>query len=103
VTHTPPSSVLDSVSGFSGAPHALRLVQALAAVGREPQSSVSDSGAIVLPVTSAFSSRPQTLRDAVDHAGAARPRPATGALSRSTATRSASPPCSAASRHVTIS
>ncbi|MCX6372936.1 MAG: UbiX family flavin prenyltransferase [Actinobacteria bacterium] len=45
---TPPSSVFVGVSGASGAPYALRLVQALAAAGCALQLCVSDSGVLVL-------------------------------------------------------
>ena len=48
MTSTPPSSVFVGVSGASGAPYVLRLVQALAAAGCELQLCVSDSGVLVL-------------------------------------------------------
>ena len=48
MTQTPPSSVFVGVSGASGAPYALRLVQALAAAGCALQLCVSDSGVLVL-------------------------------------------------------
>jgi len=48
MTGIPPSSVFVGVSGASGAPYALRLVQALAAAGCELQLCVSDSGVLVL-------------------------------------------------------
>ena len=44
----PPRSVFVGVSGASGAPYALRLVQALAAGGCDLQLSISDSGVLVL-------------------------------------------------------
>jgi len=48
VSQTPPSSVFVGVSGASGAPYAVRLLQALSANGCELQLSVSDSGVLVL-------------------------------------------------------
>jgi len=48
VTQTPPSTVFVGVSGASGAPYALRLVQALAAASCALQLCVSDSGVLVL-------------------------------------------------------
>jgi len=48
MTGTPPSSVFVGVSGASGAPYVLRLVQALAAAGCALQLCVSDSGVLVL-------------------------------------------------------
>jgi len=48
MTQMPPSTVFVGVSGASGAPYALRLVQALAAAGCELQLCVSDSGVLVL-------------------------------------------------------
>jgi 4-hydroxy-3-polyprenylbenzoate decarboxylase len=45
---TPPSTVFVGVSGASGAPYVLRLVQALAAAGCALQLCVSDSGVLVL-------------------------------------------------------
>jgi len=45
---SPPSAVFVGVSGASGAPYALRLVQALATAGCELQLCVSDSGVLVL-------------------------------------------------------
>ncbi len=48
MTQAHPSSVFVGVSGASGAPYALRLVQALAAAGCELQLCVSDSGVLVL-------------------------------------------------------
>ena len=48
MTETPPQSVFVGVSGASGAPYALRLLQALAAVGCTLQLSISDSGILVL-------------------------------------------------------
>ncbi len=48
MTQTPPSTVFVGVSGASGAPYALRLVQALAAAGCDLQLCVSDSGVLVL-------------------------------------------------------
>ncbi len=45
---SPPSTVFVGVSGASGAPYALRLVQALAAAGCELQLCVSDAGVLVL-------------------------------------------------------
>jgi flavin prenyltransferase len=66
---SPPESVFVGVSGASGAPYAVRLVQALAAAGCRLQLSVSDSGIRVLqhelglpaatrgPVTGAFLER----------------------------------------------
>jgi len=44
----PPRSVFVGVSGASGAPYALRLVQALTAAGCELQLYVSNNGVIVL-------------------------------------------------------
>ena len=44
----PPSTIFVGVSGASGAPYALRLVQALAAAGCALQLCVSDSGVLVL-------------------------------------------------------
>jgi len=48
MTITPPTSVFVGVSGASGAPYALRLVQALAAAGCHLQLCVSDAGVLVL-------------------------------------------------------
>ena len=48
MTQTPPSTVFVGVSGASGAPYVLRLVQALAAAGCALQLCVSDSGVLVL-------------------------------------------------------
>ena len=48
MTETPPQSVFVGVSGASGAPYALRLLQALAAFGCTLQLSISDSGILVL-------------------------------------------------------
>lgn len=48
MTTTPPRSVFVGVSGASGAPYALRLVQALSAAGCELQLCVSSNGVIVL-------------------------------------------------------
>jgi flavin prenyltransferase len=48
VTFAPPSTVFVGVSGASGAPYALRLIQALAAAGCELQLCVSDNGVLVL-------------------------------------------------------
>ncbi|HEY5386703.1 MAG TPA: UbiX family flavin prenyltransferase [Thermoleophilia bacterium] len=45
---SPPATVFVGVSGASGAPYALRLVQALAAAGCTLQLCVSDSGVLVL-------------------------------------------------------
>ncbi|MFA4964301.1 MAG: UbiX family flavin prenyltransferase [Thermoleophilia bacterium] len=48
VTVTPPRSVFIGISGASGAPYALRVVQALAAAGCTLQLSISDSAILVL-------------------------------------------------------
>ena len=48
MTGSPPQSVFVGVSGASGAPYALRLLQALAAAGCSLQVSISDSGILVL-------------------------------------------------------
>ena len=48
MTQVPPSTVFVGVSGASGAPYVLRLVQALAAAGCALQLCVSDSGVLVL-------------------------------------------------------
>ncbi len=48
MTGSPPQSVFVGVSGASGAPYALRVVQALAAAGCALQLSISDSGVLVL-------------------------------------------------------
>ena len=48
MTASQPSTVFVGVSGASGAPYALRLVQALAAAGCTLQLCVSDSGVLVL-------------------------------------------------------
>jgi 4-hydroxy-3-polyprenylbenzoate decarboxylase len=48
VTGGPPSSVFVGISGASGAPYAVRVVQALAAAGCTLQLSISDSGVLVL-------------------------------------------------------
>ncbi len=48
MTGRPPQSVFVGVSGASGAPYALRLVQALAEAGCAMQLSVSESGVLVL-------------------------------------------------------
>jgi 4-hydroxy-3-polyprenylbenzoate decarboxylase len=48
MTLAPPSSVFVGVSGASGAPYVLRLVQALAAAGCELQLCLSDNGVLVL-------------------------------------------------------
>lgn len=45
---TPPRRVFVGVSGASGAPYAVRLVQSLAAAGCELQVSISESGVLVL-------------------------------------------------------
>lgn len=45
---TPPSSVFVGISGASGAPYALRLLQTLAAAGCTLQLCVSDAGVLVL-------------------------------------------------------
>ncbi len=48
MTGRPPQSVFVGVSGASGAPYALRVVQALAEAGCALQLSISDSGVLVL-------------------------------------------------------
>lgn len=48
MTKTTPGSVFVGVSGASGAPYAVRLVQALAAAGCALQLCISDSGVLVL-------------------------------------------------------
>ncbi len=48
MTGTPPRRVFVGVSGASGAPYAVRLVQSLAAAGCELQLSISESGVLVL-------------------------------------------------------
>jgi 4-hydroxy-3-polyprenylbenzoate decarboxylase len=48
MTQTPPSTVFIGISGASGAPYALRLVQVLAEAGCALQLCVSDSGVLVL-------------------------------------------------------
>jgi flavin prenyltransferase len=48
MSSTPPLSVFVGVSGASGAPYALRLIQALAAAGCDLQVCVSDTGVLVL-------------------------------------------------------
>lgn len=45
---TPPSSIFVGISGASGAPYALRLLQALSAAGCALQVCVSDAGVLVL-------------------------------------------------------
>ena len=48
MTGTPPRRVFVGVSGASGAPYAVRLVQSLAAADCELQLSISESGVLVL-------------------------------------------------------
>ena len=48
MTGTPPRRVFVGISGASGAPYAVRLVQSLAAAGCELQLSISESGVLVL-------------------------------------------------------
>jgi 4-hydroxy-3-polyprenylbenzoate decarboxylase len=48
MTGTPPRRVFVGISGASGAPYAVRLVQSLAAAGCELQLSISDAGILVL-------------------------------------------------------
>ena len=48
MTGMPPRRVFVGISGASGAPYAVRLVQSLAAAGCELQLSISESGVLVL-------------------------------------------------------
>ncbi len=48
MTGTPPRRVFVGISGASGAPYAVRLLQSLAAAGCELQLSISESGVLVL-------------------------------------------------------
>ncbi len=57
MTGTPPRRVFVGISGASGAPYAVRLVQSLAAAGCELQLSISDSGMLVLAARARAGSR----------------------------------------------
>ena len=48
MTGTPPRRIFVGISGASGAPYAVRLVQSLVAAGCELQLSISESGVLVL-------------------------------------------------------
>jgi 4-hydroxy-3-polyprenylbenzoate decarboxylase len=48
MTGTPPRRIFVGVSGASGAPYAVRLVQSLAAAGCDLQLSISEAGVLVL-------------------------------------------------------
>ena len=48
MTGMPPRRVFVGISGASGAPYAVRLVQSLAAAGCDLQLSISESGVLVL-------------------------------------------------------